>query len=56
MKGQVAHDEPNARHKGPANNIGQSRLYFSFGLASTSSQRITSKDGEVHARENILPN
>ena len=42
VRGQVAHDEPNARHQGPADNIGQSRLPLSFDLAdlaSTSSQR-----------------
>ena len=57
VRDQVAHDEPNARHKGPANNIGQSRLPLSFGLAdlaSTSSQGTTSKDNEVHVREDML--
>lgn len=57
VRDQVAHDEPNIRHKRPANNIGQSWLPLSFGLAylaSVSLQGTTSKDSEVHAREGML--
>ena len=52
VRGQVVHDEPNARHQGSADNNGQSRLPLSFGfadLAFISSQGTTSKDSEVHA-------
>ena len=59
VKDSVAPSEPNVRHKGPADSIGQSRLPLTFGLAdvvATSSKEANSKEGDGHEEQSLVKN
>jgi hypothetical protein len=53
----IAQGEPCTRHKGPTDNIGQSRLPLTFGLVdvvTSSSQGAISKGQDVHVGKDLV--